>query len=68
MYYFSNFHRLRPQCPLTFDIGDLKLRDLAKLWFFKLTMTKSNFKKSVMTKSQLRHLNNVKNFQLWVPN
>jgi len=25
-----------PQHHLTFDIGDLKLRDLAKQWFFKL--------------------------------
>jgi len=30
---------------LTFDIGDLKFRYLAKLCFFKLIMTKSNFKK-----------------------
>jgi len=30
---------------LTFDFGDLKLRDLTKFWFFKLIMTKSNFKK-----------------------
>jgi len=30
---------------LSFDVGDLKLRDLAKLWFFKLIMTKLNFKK-----------------------
>jgi len=29
--------------------GDLKLRDLAKLCFFKLIMTKSNFKKLVRT-------------------
>jgi len=27
--------------PLTFDVGDLKLRDLAKFSFFKLIMTKS---------------------------
>jgi len=40
---------LRPQRPLSFDFGDLKLRDLAKLWFFKLIITKSNFKKSLMT-------------------
>jgi len=33
---------------LTFDIVDLKLRDLAKLCFFKLIMTKSNFQKPVM--------------------
>jgi len=31
--------------PLIFDFSDLNLRDLAKLWFFKLAMTKSNFKK-----------------------
>jgi len=37
------------QRPISFDVGDLKLRDLAKLWFFKLIMVKSNFKKSVMT-------------------
>jgi len=36
---------LRPQRPLTFNVGDLKLRDLAKLWIFKLIMMKSNFKK-----------------------
>jgi len=35
--------------PLIFDCGDLKLRDVAKFIFFKLIMTKSNFKKSVMT-------------------
>jgi len=34
---------------LLFDVVDLKLRDLAKLCFFKLIiMTKSNFKKSPM--------------------
>jgi len=33
------------------NIRDLKLRDLAKLWIFKLIMKKSNFKKSVMTSS-----------------
>jgi len=38
-----------------FDFGDLKLRDFAKLCFFELIMTKSNFKKSVMTTSLLRH-------------
>jgi len=36
---------LHPQRLLTFNIGDLKFRDLAKLCFFKLIMTKSNFKK-----------------------
>jgi len=40
---------LRPQSPLIFDVGDLKLRDVAKFCFFKLIMTKSNLKKSVMT-------------------
>jgi len=35
----------RPQPPLTFDVGDLKLHDLAILWFFKL-LTKSNLKKN----------------------
>jgi len=34
---------LRPQRILTFDFGDLKLRDLLKLWFFKVVMRKSNF-------------------------
>jgi len=41
--------------PLIFDFGDLKLHELAKLWFFKLIMTYSNFKKSVMTSFQSRH-------------
>jgi len=36
-------------------MGDLKLHNLAKLWFFKLIMTKSSFKKSVMTSFQWRH-------------
>jgi len=31
--------------PLTFDVSDVKLHDLAKLWFFKLIMTKLNFKR-----------------------
>jgi len=44
---FSKAHR--PQRPLIFNIGDLKLRDLTKLWFYKLIATKSNFKKSIMT-------------------
>jgi len=38
---------LRPQRFLTFNFGDRKLRDLAKLWFFKLIVTKSNFKKQL---------------------
>jgi len=40
---------LRPQRPLIFDFGKLKLYDVAKFCFFKLIMTKSNFKKSVIT-------------------
>jgi len=36
----------RSQRPFTFNIGDMKFRDLAKLWIFKLIMKKSNFKKS----------------------
>jgi len=49
-YFVLNFQKLpnagalRTQRPLIFDFGDLKLRDLAKLWFFKLITTKSNFK------------------------
>jgi len=39
MHYFSNKFS-------SFNIGDLKFRDLAKLCFFKLIMTKSNFKNS----------------------
>jgi len=53
MHYFSNkFSKIakrcmgafRPQRLLIFNIGDLKFRDLAKEWFLKLIMTKSNFK------------------------
>jgi len=52
MYYFSNnFSKIAkrwglsaPQRPLIFNFGELKLRNLAKLWFFKLIMMKSNFK------------------------
>jgi len=40
----TNFQR-----PLIFNFGELKLCNLAKLWFFKLILTKSNFKKSIMT-------------------
>jgi len=51
MRYFSNkFSKIAkrwelsvPRASLPFDIGDLKLRDLAKLWCFKLIMAKSNF-------------------------
>jgi len=45
----------RSQRPLIFNIGDLKLRDLIKLCFFKLIVTKLNFKKSVMTSFLWRH-------------
>jgi len=34
---------------LIFDFGNVKLCDVVKFCFFKLIMTKSNFKKSVMT-------------------
>jgi len=34
----------RSQRSLTLDFGDLKLCDLAKLCFFKLILTKLNFK------------------------
>jgi len=44
MHYFSNNKNYRPQRPLIFDFGDLKLRDVVKFCFFKLIMTKSNFK------------------------
>jgi len=62
MHYFSNiFSKISkrwglssPQRPLISNIGDLKLRDLAKLWFFKLIMMKSSFKRSVMTSFQWR--------------
>jgi len=52
MHYFSNkFSKIDKRWgrPLIFDFGKLKLRNLIKLWFFKLNMTKSNFKKSIMT-------------------
>jgi len=64
MHYFSNkFSNIVKrwglsapmQRPLTFNIDDFKLRDLATLWFFKLIMTKSNFKKTVITSFQWRH-------------
>jgi len=41
MHYFS--YKRSKIVLFAFDFGDLKLRDLAKLWFFKLIMTKSNF-------------------------
>jgi len=34
-----------PSAHYSFNFGDLEFRDLAKLCFFKLIMTKSNFKK-----------------------
>jgi len=56
MQYFSNkFSKIAkrwgspPPAPVNLRFGALKLRDLAKLCFLKLIMTKSNFKKSVMT-------------------
>jgi len=86
MHYFRNiFSKIAKQCgisgsapwpPLTFIAGVLKLRDLDKLWFFNLIMTKSNFKKSVMTSFQWhlhnyviekRHQNNVTRFFHFVP-
>jgi len=52
--FISNFQK-RPStggssspAPLNFDVGDQKLHDLAKLLFFKLIMTNSNLKVSVM--------------------
>jgi len=46
---------LRPQRSLIFDFVVLKLRDVAKFCFFKLIMTKSNFKKLVMKSFLWRH-------------
>jgi len=43
---------LCPQRPLIFEFGELRLRDYAKLWIFKLIMTKSNLKKSVIAPFQ----------------
>jgi len=53
-----------PPRPLIFNIGDLKLGDLTKLWFFKLIVTKSNLKKVsydviFVTSSSLRQPNDV---------
>jgi len=47
MHYFSHkfskfakrMEPLHPKRPFSFDFGDLKLRDLAKLRFFKLFMS-----------------------------
>jgi len=57
MHYFNNkFSKIAkrwelsaPSAPLIFTFGELKLRNFAKLCFFKLIMTKSNFKKTIMT-------------------
>jgi len=32
-----------PPAPLNLHFGELKLHNLAKLWIFKLILTKSNF-------------------------
>jgi len=42
-----------PPAPLTLDFGDLKSRD-ELCFFFRLIMTKLNFKKSVMASFQWR--------------
>jgi len=47
-YFITNFQK-SPQRPLTFNFGELKLHNLTNLWIFKLIMTKSNSKKSIMT-------------------
>jgi len=44
MYYFSS-KCSKIASPLIFNFGKLKLRNFTKLWFFKLILTKSNFKK-----------------------
>jgi len=56
MHYFSNKNfqkstKIFKNRPLTFKIGELKFRDLAK-WFLKLIMTKSNFQNIVMMSFQ----------------
>jgi len=73
MHYFSNkFLKIAEGWGLTAS----KLRDLTKLWFFKLIVTKSNFKKSVktsfcdvvaITSAKLRHQNNVTKFFYFAP-
>jgi len=53
MLYFSQALGASPSPGfLTFSVGDLKLRNLAKLCFFKLIPMKYNFKKSVITSFQ----------------
>jgi len=67
---------LLPQRPLIFNFGELKLRNLAKLWFFKLIRTKLNLKKSIMTSfsdiiaitsPKKHHQNNVTQFFYFAP-
>jgi len=66
MHYFSNeFLKIAkrwelsaipfPQRLLTFNIGDLKFRDLAKWWFFKADYAEIKLQNIVMTSSPLRH-------------
>jgi len=45
------FEHLGKFLPLLYryDIDELKLRDLTKLWIFKVIMMKSNFKKARMS-------------------
>jgi len=50
MHHFNNrFAKFAKRCPkhITFHVGELKLRDLAKFCFFKLIVPKSNFKKII---------------------
>jgi len=73
IHYFSNkFSKMSsagnspPQRPLIIDFGDLKLCNVGKSYFFKLIMTKSNFKKSVTHGhyfTEKRH----KIFPFWIP-
>jgi len=62
----------RPQRRLTFNIDDLKFRDLAKQWFLKLIYDKIELQKYsynviLVTSSPLRHQNNfTKFFPIWV--
>jgi len=73
---FKNRQALGALCPqrdLTFNIGDLKFCDLAKLWFFKLIMTDSNIKNNIvmitiMTPKKCHQNNVTKFFQSGPPN
>jgi len=61
MHYFSNnFSNIAK----IFDLGDRKIRYVAKFCFFKLIMTKSNFKKSVMTSWPLCNRKTSQNFSI----